>query len=322
MAQIFTYILHKEGTIDDTALELAAAAKKIDASVNPTAIVVGAGDGLDAICNTVAASYGEVWKVANDAITYPDAETIRKVLVNILPADSIVLVPHEHFGMDLAPGLSIKLDSALATDVVDIEGADGTALKLVRQEFGGAVSTHVTCDAGQGAVLTLRPGSFAADESQSAGGTVVDKSAEAGDLATNRKFLEVVEAEAGDVDITKSEVLVSCGRGIEDEENLEIAFDLAKAMGADVSCSRPIVDAKWLPKARQVGTSGQTVKPKVYMACGISGSFQHMGGIKGNPFIVAINKNPKAPIFQVADVGIVADILEFLPELTEKIEEL
>ena len=103
---------------------------------------------------------------------------------------------------------------------------------------------------------------------------------------------------------------------------MEIAFDLAKAMGADVSCSRPIVDAKWLPKARQVGTSGQTVKPKVYLACGISGSFQHLGGIKGNPFIVAINKNPKAPIFQVADVGIVADILEFLPELTEKIEEM
>ena len=322
MAQIFSYILHKDGALDDTALELAAAAKKIDASATPTAIVVGTGDGLDAACSTAAASYGEVWKVANDAITYPDAEMIRKVLVNILPADSIVLLAHEHFGMDMAPGLSVKLDSALATDVVDIEGLDGATLKLVRQEFGGAVSAHVTCDVAQGAVLTLRPGSFAADEAQSAGGTVVDKSSDAGDLTAQRKFLEIVEAEAGDVDITKSEVLVSCGRGIEDEENLEIAFDLAKAMGADVSCSRPIVDAKWLPKARQVGTSGQTVKPKVYMACGISGSFQHMGGIKGNPFIIAINKNPKAPIFQVADVGIVADILEFLPELTEKIEEL
>jgi electron transfer flavoprotein alpha subunit len=214
------------------------------------------------------------------------------------------------------------MDAAFVSDVVDIEGLDGNTLNLVRQEFGGAVSTHVACDASQGVVLTLRPGSFAADESKSAGGQVVDKSAEAGDFATNRKFLEIVEAEAGDVDITKSEVLVSCGRGIEDEENLEMAFDLAKAMGADVSCSRPIVDAKWLPKARQVGTSGQTVKPKVYLACGISGSFQHMGGIKGNPFIIAINKNPKAPIFQVADVGVVTDMLEFLPELTEKIEEL
>lgn len=322
MAQIFSYILHKDGVVDDTALELAAAAKKIDANAAPNAIVVGSGDSLDAVCTAMAASYGEVWKVANDAITYPDAEMIRKLLVNILPPDSIVLLAHEHFGMDLAPGLAVKLGAALVTDVVAIDGVEGSTLKLVRQEFGGAVSSHVTCDAAQGAVLTLRPGSFGADESKAAGGQVVDKSAAAGDIAANRKFLEIVEAEAGDVDITKSEVLVSCGRGIEDEENLEIAFDLAKAMGADVSCSRPIVDAKWLPKARQVGTSGQTVKPKVYLACGISGSFQHMGGIKGNPFIVAINKNPKAPIFQVADVGIVADMLEFLPELTEKIEEL
>lgn len=322
MAQIFSYILHKDGVVDDTALELAAAAKKIDVNAAPNAIVVGSGDSLDAVCTAMAASYGEVWKVANDAITYPDAEMIRKLLVNILPPDSIVLLAHEHFGMDLAPGLAVKLGAALVTDVVAIDGVEGSTLKLVRQEFGGAVSSHVTCDAAQGAVLTLRPGSFGADESKAAGGQVVDKSAAAGDIAANRKFLEIVEAEAGDVDITKSEVLVSCGRGIEDEENLEIAFDLAKAMGADVSCSRPIVDAKWLPKARQVGTSGQTVKPKVYLACGISGSFQHMGGIKGNPFIVAINKNPKAPIFQVADVGIVADMLEFLPELTEKIEEL
>ena len=173
-----------------------------------------------------------------------------------------------------------------------------------------------------GAVINVRPGAFAADESRAAGGAVVDRSADAGELSCARRFLEVVAAEVGDVDITKEEVLVSIGRGIEDEENIEIAQELAEAMGAAVSCSRPIVDAKWLEKSRQVGTSGQTVKPKVYMACGISGSFQHLGGIKGNPFIVAINKNPKAPIFQVADVGIVADILDFLPDLAEAIGEL
>jgi len=144
-----------------------------------------------------------------------------------------------------------------------------------------------------------------------------------GDLpGAARRYLEVVEAEVGDVDITKSDILVSVGRGIEDEDNLEIISDLAEAMGGDVSCSRPIVDAKWLEKSRQVGTSGQTVKPKVYMALGISGSFQHIGGIKGSPFIVAINKNPKAPIFQIADVGVVDDILDFVPELTDKINEI
>ena len=143
---------------------------------------------------------------------------------------------------------------------------------------------------------------------------------EIGDLSTGRRFLEVVQAEAGDVDITKADVLVSIGRGIEDEDNIELAHELADAMGAVVSCSRPIVDAKWLEKARQVGTSGKTVKPKVYLALGISGSFQHLGGLKGSPFIVAVNKNPKAPIFQFADVGIVEDILEFMPALTERLK--
>ena len=125
----------------------------------------------------------------------------------------------------------------------------------------------------------------------------------------------------GDVDITKSEILVSVGRGIEDEENVEMVNELAETMGGDVSCSRPIVDAKWMEKSRQVGTSGQTVKPKVYLALGISGSFQHMGGIKGAPYVIAVNKNAKAPIFQQADVGVVADILEFIPMLNDKVKE-
>jgi electron transfer flavoprotein alpha subunit len=198
----------------------------------------------------------------------------------------------------------------------------GDVLNLVRQEFSGQVSTHVGSNISSGAVVTVRPGCFQVTSEPSVGGQVMDKSGEAGDLETKRRFLELVAAETGDVDITKEDVLVSIGRGIEDEDNIEIAEDLAEAMGAVVSCSRPIVDAKWMEKSRQVGTSGVTVKPKVYMACGISGSFQHLGGLKGSPFIVAINKNPKAPIFQVADVGVIGDILEFLPELTEKIEEL
>jgi len=318
--QIFTYITYKDGVPDDSALELVTAAKQLDAGAAPTAVVVGSG--IDALCNDLAASYGEVWKVENEALAYPNAEIIRNVLLNLLPADCTLLVPHDTFGMDLAPGLSIKMDSVFVADVVGFDGVEGSLLKCVRQEYGGAVSTHVSCDIAGGAVLNVRPGAFQPDESKAASGQVADKSADAGDLSTRRVYLETVAAEVGDVDITKEDVLVSIGRGIEDEDNIEIADDLAKAMGAVVSCSRPIVDAKWLEKSRQVGTSGQTVKPKVYLACGISGSFQHLGGLKGNPFIVAINKNPKAPIFQVADVGIEADILDFLPELTEAIEEL
>ena len=317
--QVFAYILHKNGKADDTALEFVAAARKLDAGADVTAVVVGSGADLDKVAAEVAASYKSVWKIDNAALAYPLADVVRKALVNILPKDAVILVPHEHFGLDVAPGLSIKLDSPYVADAVDFAGLDGDTLTVIRQEFSGMVSTHVALDIAGGAVITVRPGVFQPDENAAAGGTVTDKSGDAGDLTAGRRYLETVVAEVGDVDITKSEILVSVGRGIEDQDNLEIVNDLAKAMGADVSCSRPIVDAKWLEKSRQVGTSGQTVSPKVYLACGISGSFQHMGGIKGAPFIVAINKNAKAPIFQVADVGIVADILEFLPELTEAV---
>jgi electron transfer flavoprotein alpha subunit len=322
MPRIFVYIAHKNGAADDSAAELLAAAKKIDAAASPTAVVTGSGPDLDAVCSTLRASYGEVWKVAHEALAYPNAELIRKALVKIVPAGSIVLVAHEHFGIDLGPGLSIKLNAAFVSDVLAIDGIDGTDLKVVRQEFGGQVSAHVLCDISSGAVITIRPGALKPLENPDILGTVVDKSAEVGAITAGRRYLQTVVAEAGDVDITKHNVLVSIGRGIQEKDNVSIAQDLADALGAAVSCSRPVVDAKWLEKSRQVGSSGKTVKPKVYLACGISGAFQHLAGIKGNPFIIAINKNPKAPIFQVADVGVVDDILEFLPEFTNKVNEM
>ncbi|MBW2369729.1 MAG: electron transfer flavoprotein subunit alpha/FixB family protein [Deltaproteobacteria bacterium] len=319
--QIFAYIIHEEGKADDTAFELPAAANKIDSQAAVTALVVGTGAELDSVCNEVAGAYSEVYKIDNAALAYPNGDLVRKALLAVLDPSSLVLLPHEHFGMDMSPGLAVKMDSAFVADVVEFEGLEGDTLKLVRQEFLGQVSTHVSCDISAGAVLTVRPGSFEAIEG-GASGQVVDKSGDVGALEAGRRYLEIVEAEKGDVDITQSEILVAVGRGVEDEDNLEIITELAEAMGGDVACSRPIVDAKWLDKSRQVGTSGLTVKPKVYLALGISGSFQHVGGIKGNPFIVAVNKNAKAPIFQIADVGVVEDMLEFVPELTAKIEEV
>ncbi len=322
MARIFAYIEHKCGVADDTAAELVTAARKIDPTASPTAVLTGWGTELDAVSSALCTSYAEVWKIGNKALAYPNAELVRKALVSVLPHDGIVLVPHAHFGVDLGPGLSIKLDSAFVSDVLAFEGAEGNYLKVVRQEFGGAVSAHLRCDISSGAVINIRPGAFKPLDGAPAGGTVIDKSSGVGGLTAGRRYLETLVAESGDVDITKHQVLVSIGRGIQEKDNVAIAQELADAMGAAVSCSRPVVDAKWLEKSRQVGSSGQTVKPKVYLACGISGSFQHLAGIKGNPYIVAINKNPKAPIFQVADVGIVDDILELLPELTSRIRGL
>ncbi len=321
---VYAYVIHSEGNVDDTSLEMITAAKKMFPDATVTALVFGSGAGLESVCNELCASYQEVWEIDHDALSYPNAEIIRGLMVRILPKNSIVLLPHEHFGMDLAPGLSIKLDAAFLPDAVDISGVEDGKLKAVREEHSGQVSAHMSCDISGGAVITIRPGSFQADESKGQNGQIIDKTADAtaGDIpGANRRFVELVEAEVGDVDITKSDILISVGRGIEDEDNLEMVSDLAEIMGGVVSCSRPIVDAKWMEKSRQVGTSGQTVKPKVYLALGISGSFQHMGGVKGAPFVVAVNKNPKAPIFQVADVGVVADILDLVPKLAEKIKE-
>jgi len=321
MPAIFAYITHRGGVVDDSVSELVSAARQLDPMASPVAIVIGSGSELEVACQSLRASYREIWKVANPALAYPNAELIRQALVQVLPRGSIVLFPHAHFAMDLAPGLSVKLNTAFLSDVVGIEGVDGALLKVIRQEFGGQVSTHVNCDISFGAVITLRSGAFKPLEGTPQAGTVVDKTAEVGTLSAGRRYLETVVAEAGDVDISQYAALVSIGRGIQEKDNVAIAQELAEAMGAAVACSRPVVDAKWLEKSRQVGSSGKTVKPKVYLACGISGSSQHLAGIKGNPFIVAINKNPQAPIFQVADVGIVDDILEFLPELTKKIRE-
>lgn len=322
MSRIFAYIAHKGDLADESAAELLAAARAIDAAARPTALVAGHGPQLDSVCDSLRSSYAEVWKIADESLSYPNAELVRQALVKVLAPGSIVLLAHDHFGIDLAPGLSIKLNAAFVPDILQITQIEGAAVTFVRQEFGGQVSAHVRCDVSPGAVITIRPGAFKRAPNAPVVGLIVDKSAEIGSLSARRRYLQTVVAEAGDVDITKHTILVSIGRGIQEKGNVSMAQELADVLGAAVSCSRPVVDAKWLEKSRQVGSSGKTVKPKVYLACGISGAFQHLAGIKGNPFIVAINKNPKAPIFQVADVGIVDDILEFLPELTEKIREM
>jgi electron transfer flavoprotein alpha subunit len=319
-AKVFVLIAHSAGKADDSTLELATAARTLFPDAPATALVLGSAADAEAVAGQVATSFAEVWKFGQDCLAHPNAELMRPLLQKVLPAGAVVLMAHSTLGMDLAPGLSVKLGAAYLPDVVSVDGREGDTLKVVRQEFAAQVSAHVQADLAAGAVITLRSGAFAPVEA-ACSGQIVDKSDQAAGLTAKRRFLSVVQAEAGDVDITREDVLVSVGRGIGEQDNLEMVEELAEAMGAAVSCSRPIVDAKWLEKARQVGTSGQTVKPKIYLALGISGAFQHMGGIKGNPFIIAVNKSPKAPIFQAANVGVVADLLELVPELTKQIQK-
>lgn len=321
MAPIFALISHRDGVADESAAELLGAAGKIDAASRTTAVLAGCGPQLDRACDSLRGSFDEVWKLAHESLAYPNAELLRQVLVNVLPHPAIVLLPHDHFGVDLAPGLAVKTDAPFLPDVVDVHPMEGTTLRAVRHAFGGQVSVHVLCDIAGGAVITTRPGAFKPTARAARDASVTDMSARIVVVAARRRYLRTIPAESGDVDITRHQVLVSIGRGIRDADNVAFAEELAAVLGGAVSCSRPVVDARWLDKSRQVGSSGRTVKPRVYLACGMSGSFQHLAGLKGTPFIVAINTNPKAPIFRAADVGIVDDILEFLPALTARLKD-
>ena len=320
-SRVLACIRHNNGQLEETAGQLASAAKKIDPSSTLTAVIAGFGGEFEKACESLRAIYQEVWKITEASLTHPTPELLAKVLVRVLPEESVVLFAHDQFGMDVGPGLSIGLNSAYVADVIGVDHLERTNLRVVCQEFGGQLNTHVMCDISAGAVITVRPGAFKATETVPLSGVIVDKPVDLPPYQPRRRYLSTVAAAVGDVDITRYDVLVSVGRGIQKPENIPLAQELADVLGAAVSCSRPVVDANWLDKSRQVGTSGKTVKPKVYLACGISGQFQHLAGLKGSPFIIAVNKNPKAPIFQVADVGVVADILEFLPELTNKVRE-
>ena len=190
-------------------------------------------------------------------------------------------------------------------------------LKVVRQEFGGQVSAHVRCDISTGAVINIRPGAFKPVEGAPAAGRWSTSRREVGALTARRRYLETVVAETGDVDITKHTSwfpsAAASGAG-----NVAIAEELAEAMGAAVSCSRPVVDAKWMEKSRQVGSSGQTVKPKVYLACGISGSFQHLAGIKGNPSSSPSTRTPRPRSSRWRTWESSTTSWSFCPELTGK----
>jgi electron transfer flavoprotein alpha subunit len=198
---------------------------------------------------------------------------------------------------------------------------DGDKPKPTRTFYGGKLDAHLTMKDADLYILTIREATFIAEE-PSKSGEIVKVDNPVTEEVSYRKFLEYVEPEIGEVDITQSTLLVGVGRGIREDKNMPVVEELAKAMGADLAASRAVVDAGWLPSDRQVGISGKTVKPKLYLAVGISGAFQHVTGMKGSEVIVAINKDPDAPIFGIADYGIVDDLFKVVPKLVEKIKEL
>lgn len=306
--------------IDDTAWELATAARGAgDARV--VGIVLGSN--LSPLLPELTRWFDEVISIDDERLAPPDGDFASSILAPLLERVDpfCVMAAHTNHSMDYVPALAVRLDRPLLTDCLSIDLV-GETIEAVRPAFGGRIHARVsTTSSDTGYFATMRPGSVRPGECPEASGTVRKEAIPVG-ATPRRRFIETVAGDAGEIDISQAERLVAVGRGIEDQESLEMIEELARALGAEVACSRPIVDKQWLPKSRQVGTSGKTVKPKVYLAVGISGSFQHIGGVKGDPFLAAVNKDPRAPIFSVADVGVVADLYDFIPILTGKIQSL
>jgi electron transfer flavoprotein alpha subunit len=227
---------------------------------------------------------------------------------------SVLLLPNSVNGLDYAPAVATRLSTPMVSDAVDLTVADG--LVVTREMYGSKVETTVEV-AADPVTVTVRGGEWPPAEDHGDAEIIpfdVDVD-EASMRSTVRGFEEVG---AGDVDIGEAEFIVSVGRGIEEEENLELVEELADTLDATVAASRPIVDNGWLPKNRQVGQSGKVVTPTVYLALGISGAVQHVAGMKGADTIIAVNTDPDAPIFDIADYGIVDDLFEVVPELIER----
>ncbi|MEW6073275.1 MAG: electron transfer flavoprotein subunit alpha/FixB family protein [Planctomycetota bacterium] len=301
--------------LDDSCWELLTAARTLAGAGGRVAAAV-LGHGVGALASELAGGYDEVFAFDDPRLVDPDGEGDALALEPLIARGGFaaILLPHTNRGIDLAPGLSVLAGVPLLADCLALAW-DGDALAGTRTVYGGKVHARVVAAAGvKGAMATVRGGAFPAAAHGAAGGAVKAEALPAG-FAPRRHAIRTVAPAPGDVDISQAELLVAVGRGIEDEENLGIVRELAAALGAELCCSRPVVDKGWLPKSRQVGTSGVTVRPRVYVAVGISGSFQHIGGIKGSPYLVAINKDAAAPIFGVADVGIVGDLFEVVPAL-------
>ena len=318
MSEILAVAEHRKGEFRDVTFEMLTLANRLGSENNlaVTALLLGyeasdLSDQLKGACDKVLVMDDP--ELANYNAD-PYLMALETVITNRKPI--VTLIGHTAAGMDLAPAIAARLSLPLITDCVEVNLADGR-LEVLRQIYGGKINAHLIMKSYDQYLISLRTGSFQAEHNQGKSGDIETTPAPAWTRLKGRRFLDYIEAEPEDVDISDASILVSVGRGIGKVENIPLAQDFADTIGATLSCSRPVSDKGWLPKGRQVGTSGKTVRSKIYIALGISGAFQHQAGMKNSDTIIAVNKDPKAPIFNVAHYGIVADMFQVIPLLTE-----
>jgi electron transfer flavoprotein alpha subunit len=306
---------HRDGTLNRATMETIAAAQQAGGPVKIAVL----GSGVDAVVKQVAvAAAAEVIVVDDPALGQYTADGFVLALAQLIEAEKPerVFLPHTYQARDFAPALAARVGRPLVTDCVAVK--DGG---YVRPMFQGKLQADIAVDGPH--IATFQIGAYRADAMGSGGAPAATRKAAISiDASKIRQTPEAPFKEAKQaVDLSQAERIVAVGRGIKGQEHLQIAQDLARAMGAELAASRPICDAGWLPMDRQIGSSGQTVAPKLYVALGISGAIQHLVGMKGARTIVAINKDPEAPIFEIADYGIVGDLFEIVPAMIAELNK-
>lgn len=323
MSGVLVVMEQRGGEWNRMSFETLAAAQQIAKELNTTASAAVVGQGIGALADELKSKQlDKVYAVEHDLLKdyTPDAYTaaLRQLIEKAQP--DIVLFPHTYQVRDFLPKLATALDRVAVSDVVAHRVENGQ-VTLVRQLFQGKVNADIRWATPGPNFASLQAGAYRADQAAEGSAAVESFAPQiaAGDIRTKPQDL-FREAERA-VDLGAAEIIVSVGRGIKEADNIPLVQKLADALGAELAASRPICDAGWLPMERQVGSSGQTVAPKMYVAVGISGAIQHLVGMKGSRTVVAINKDPNAPIFEIADYGIVGDLFQVVPELTEAVQK-
>lgn len=316
----------REGKWNKVSFETLAAAQQIASQTGGSLSGVVIGRGIAGLADELAEfKLGEVLLVENallDKYT-PDGYSIALKQVIEQAKPDLVLSSHTYQVRDFAPKLAASLGKGMIGDCVGYR-YENNKLVFVRQMFQGRTAADVVFQGAAPWFVSFQSGAFRADlASRKEGGRAAIRpvSVQLKPEQIRTKPLELFREAKQAVDLTQAPILVSIGRGIKAPENIPLAEKLAKALGAELSASRPICDEGWLPMERQIGSSGQTVSPKLYLALGISGAIQHVVGMKGSRCIAAINKDQNAPIFEIADYGVVADLFEIVPALTEEVEK-
>ncbi len=323
MSGILVITEQQGGAWHRMSLETLAAGQQLAADLGQTASAAVAGHGIDALANELATKQlDHVYTVEHDLLGNYTADGFTAALEQLVRKvqPSFVLFPHTYQVRDFAPKLATRFNQVLISDAVAFR-VEGGAPILVRQLFQGKLNADVKPGGSAPHFASIQAGAFRAENLQDGAAQVEKFTPELNAASIRSKPMEPFRESARAVDLTAAEIIVSVGRGIKDKDNIHIVEELAKALGGELAASRPICDNGWLPMERQVGSSGQTVSPKVYLAIGISGAIQHLVGMKGSKAIVAINKDSNAPIFEVADYGIVGDLFEVVPALTEAVKK-